>query len=116
MFSSTAEDVLLKGFCTCIKELNNIYHEDYTALRFLVVFLAISCAKGGKEMMYEYDGEMGDDGMMYDYNDVRTGEEIGDRNVGCRRWCTVSYRGISQRWCCCPGTIVNWFCPRVSRH
>ncbi|KAH3782417.1 hypothetical protein DPMN_160332 [Dreissena polymorpha] len=81
---------------------------------FLAVFLAISCvlgtpvnngrglggAKGGKEMMYEYDGEMGDDGMMYDYNDVRTGEEIGDRNVGCRRWCWVTYRGIRKDYCC----------------
>ncbi|KAH3781366.1 hypothetical protein DPMN_159193 [Dreissena polymorpha] len=63
---------------------------------FLVVFLAISFvhgtpanngrglggAKGGKEMMYEYDGEMGDNGMLYDYNDMRTGEKIGDRDVG----------------------------------
>ncbi|KAH3817583.1 hypothetical protein DPMN_119122 [Dreissena polymorpha] len=77
---------------------------------FLVVFLATSCVlgnpfingrgmggvMGGKEMMYELDGEMGDDGMLYDNDGVSTGGQMGDRNVGCRLWCRVN----RIKWCC----------------
>ncbi|KAH3697307.1 hypothetical protein DPMN_084805 [Dreissena polymorpha] len=56
---------------------------------------------GGNEMMYEFDGEMGDDGIMYDYDDVRTGEQIGDRNVGCNQWCWVRWNRFRWMTYCC---------------
>ncbi|KAH3825361.1 hypothetical protein DPMN_127236 [Dreissena polymorpha] len=76
---------------------------------FFAVFLATSCVfgkpvnnvrglgggMGGKEMMYEFDGEMGDDGMMYDYDGIWTAGQMGDRNVGkCKKWCWTTW----QRW------------------
>ncbi|KAH3741190.1 hypothetical protein DPMN_047910 [Dreissena polymorpha] len=83
---------------------------------FLVVFLATSSVfgtpvnngrgmggvMGGKEMLYEWDGEIGDDGMMYDYDGTRTGGQMGDRNVRCRMWCRFRMND-SWRIVCCLG-------------
>ncbi|KAH3825343.1 hypothetical protein DPMN_127218 [Dreissena polymorpha] len=77
---------------------------------FFAVFLATSCVlgtpvnngrgmggfMGGKKMMYELDGEIGDDGMMYDYDGMRTGGQMGNRNEGCKLWCQVGW----VRFCC----------------
>ncbi|KAH3825352.1 hypothetical protein DPMN_127227 [Dreissena polymorpha] len=68
---------------------------------FFAFFLVTSCVlgtpkgrgmggfMGGKEMMYEFDGKMGDDGMMYDDDAMRTGGKMG-KDWMCIKYCIVA--------------------------